>query len=85
MSYEDAEEPLRYIIRQHAKNSQVFIIGMSMGANILGHVLGNEGINNSKIVDAAVIIQAPMNLIECQKNVRLNKIQEIYDIGLAKN
>ena len=56
-----------------------------MGANILGHVLGNEGMNNSKIVDAAVIIQAPMNLIECQKNVRLNKIQEIYDIGLAKN
>ena len=61
------------------------MVGCSMGANILGHVLGNEGIKGSKIIDAAVVIQAPMNLIECQKNVRLNKIQEIYDIGLAKN
>ena len=41
-----------------------------MGANILGHLLANEGLNNSTKIDAAVVIQAPMILTECQKNLR---------------
>ena len=65
MSYEDAEEPMRYIVNKYGQNSQVFVVGCSMGANILGHVLANEGINNTSVIDAAVIIQAPMNLTEC--------------------
>ena len=67
MSYEDAEEPMRYIVKKYGKNSQVFVVGGSMGANILGHVLANEGVNNKtpKIIDAAVVIQAPMILTEC--------------------
>lgn len=56
-----------------------------MGANLLTHILGNEGKKNYKICDAAVAVQAPMNLSECQKNVRMNMIQKVYDIGLTKN
>ena len=85
MAYADADEPMRYIIRKHAQNSQVFLVGCSMGANILGHVLGNEGMKSSMNIDAAVVIQSPMNLLECQKNVRLNVIQKAYDMGLSMN
>jgi predicted alpha/beta-fold hydrolase len=46
---------MRYIIDKHAKNSQVFTIGFSMGGNILGHVLGNEGMKNSMKIDAAIV------------------------------
>ena len=56
MSYEDAEEPMRYIVKKYAEKSQVFATGCSMGANILGHILGNEATKNTLKIDAAVVI-----------------------------
>ena len=72
MSYQDIEEPIKYVISKYGTDSdgsrsQIFAVGISMGANLLGFTLANNSYEN--FLDASVCLQAPMKLGECLKNV----------------
>jgi len=50
------------------------MVGFSLGANILGNYLGEEGKSNSRILKnlkAACCIQPPFKMWECGKNIKI--------------
>lgn len=69
--YEDPLEVMKYFHQKYCegKNKKFMSIGCSMGANMLVHILGNEGENT--FIDAACCVQAPMKLFEMMKTIRV--------------
>ena len=69
--YEDPLEAMKYFYEKYCqgKNKKFMAIGCSMGANMLVHLLGNEG--ETSFVDAACCVQAPMKLLEILKTLRV--------------
>ena len=57
-------------------------MAFSLGGNLLANVLGKEG--DSSVLDAAVIIEAPIKLYECAEYIR-NEHDGFYDRALTGN
>jgi len=63
----DIKEPLEHIRRKYCSNQsrKIFLLGISLGANIITNYLGAEGSNS--FVTAAVSFQPPMKFWETGK------------------
>ena len=78
-AYMDVLEPIKEISAQN-KDRKIFAVGCSMGANILANMLGYEG----KVVDAAVIVQAPMKKWCCGEAIKTS-LFGIYDKAMGES
>ena len=67
-SVEDIRQPLEYIYQKYGKGASIFVVGNSMGANIVANYVGEEGPNC--FLKAAVCVQAPMKMWECGTHVQ---------------
>lgn len=61
-SYSDLKEPLEYVYETYCKEQNVplFVVGFSMGANIVGNLLAHYG--KKSPITAACCVQPPMKL-----------------------
>ena len=59
-SINDLREPLEYIHTKYCKTSDLYLIGNSMGANIVANYVGEEGARC--FLKAACCVQAPMKM-----------------------
>mmetsp|Transcript_12618 Transcript_12618/g.19630 ORF Transcript_12618/g.19630 Transcript_12618/m.19630 type:complete len:136 (+) Transcript_12618:625-1032(+) len=63
-------EPMEYIYEKYCKdqNRKAFAVGTSLGAGILGNVLGNQG--EDSFLEAACVVQAPIKKWECVPTIQ---------------
>ena len=82
--WEDVLEPMKYIYEKYCRphNRKAFAMGCSMGAGILGNLLGHEGENT--FLEAATFVNPPMKLLICESSIR-NSMFGAYNTALGKN
>jgi len=73
---------MTYVYEKYCKpyNRKAFAIGCSMGANILGNLLGVQG--KDSFLTAACVLQAPIKKWECQEGLR-SSMWGFYDYVLG--
>lgn len=78
---QDLLSVLRFV-RQLSPLSSISLVGFSIGGNIVLRTLGKWASEVDSIVDSAVAICPPINLIECSRNLQThgNRIYEKYFI-----
>jgi predicted alpha/beta-fold hydrolase len=54
---------MEYVTKKYGGDSKIFAFGVSLGANLLGLILGDP--NMPVKIDAAVCFEAPMMITEC--------------------
>ena len=88
-SVNDIRQPLEYIYDQYCRSGDqserevpLFLIGNSMGANIVANYVGEEGPNC--FLRAAVCVQSPMRMWECGTNIE-NRLFGFYNYILGQN
>jgi len=69
-NWEDILEPMQHVYDKYCKgqNKKAYAIGLSMGANILGNMLGYQGENC--FLEAACIVNSPMKMWQCEPAIR---------------
>jgi predicted alpha/beta-fold hydrolase len=83
-SIDDLREPLHYIHEKYclSKKRDIFLIGSSMGANIVANYLGMEG--DQCFVKAGCCLQPPFNMTVCGKNIE-RSLFGMYNKVLGQN
>lgn len=81
-SVDDIRQPLEYIYEKYCQQAPIFLIGNSMGANIVANYIGEEGAGC--FLKAAVCVQAPMKMWECGSHVQ-EKNFGFYNYILGQN
>ncbi|XP_047322777.1 embryogenesis-associated protein EMB8-like isoform X2 [Impatiens glandulifera] len=77
---EDVREVIGFIHKQY-QEAPLFIVGTSVGANVLVKYLGEEG-NNTPIV-GAVAICSPWDALICDRFLNRRTLQKLYGKALA--
>ena len=79
---DDVFQPMKYVYDKHCKEEkrQAFAVGTSMGANILGNLLGDHA--DECFLTAACVLQAPIKKWECKDHIR-QSMGGAYDKNLG--
>lgn len=80
-SINDLREPLEYIHTKYCKTSDLYLIGNSMGANIVANYVGEEGARC--FLKAACCVQAPMKMCHFGENLE-KRFFGVYNYGLGR-
>ncbi|GAB2224030.1 hypothetical protein Drorol1_Dr00004776 [Drosera rotundifolia] len=77
---EDVREVVRYL-RNEYHDIPIFLVGTSIGANVLVKYLGEEG--NDTLISGAVAICNPWDLLINDRFISRRVVQKIYDRAIA--
>jgi predicted alpha/beta-fold hydrolase len=66
-SYEDIEETIDFILNKY-KNRKLFAMALSLGGNVLVHMMGRQG-SNCKL-SAVVILQSPLMVYDADQRIK---------------
>ncbi|XP_042512691.1 phospholipase ABHD3-like isoform X2 [Macadamia integrifolia] len=77
---EDARSVIDYLHQEYPQ-APVFVVGTSIGANILVKYLGEDGGNTS--IAGAVAICSPWDLLVCDRFIYRRLVQRLYDRALT--
>lgn len=82
--WKDVLHPMKHVYQKYCKphNKKAFAMGCSMGAGMIGNLLGNEGENC--FLEAACLVNPPMKLLICEQSIR-NSAYGAYNTALGKN
>ena len=81
-SVDDLRQPLTYIHDKYALKADLYLIGNSMGANIVANYLGEE--SSKSFLKAACCVEPPMKMWECGINIE-KRLFGFYNYVLGRN